>query len=256
MDSHDQMMKTGKEQSDGREFIRTACKRAVSDKLTTYYKKLIDEDVFDDIDLGLGEGNNIVMDLLKMLKGKTDNILDTKNGKNNYCFFTVNFKEDIAHDEIIKVFTAFTKSSVFLRKSEFIYTLEQRSEDESKPAGFHIHILFTKDDNPPSKIQRAFKTKFVDKYCSPTALDYKYVENPDKRIKYCLGIKDDKDKDSKIKVDRAFRKANGYQDYYVQGDQIMEKVEIFRAENISDDLPALPISGMTNSEALQTLLKD
>lgn len=209
---------------EAREIIQTARKRAVIDKLTTYYKKLIDEELWDEV----YQYDHPVKETLKELKGKTDAILDTKNGKMNWCFFTINFREDISHEEIINVVKKFCETCKYL--DDYLWTIEQRSTEKGIYSGFHVHMLFSKNGNPPSKIQRAFKTKFFDKYVgNPSCLDYKYVENPEKRIKYILGDKDDKEKMQKCQIDNEFRELYGYQRYYVQGD-LQKLVENFKAD--------------------------
>lgn len=209
---------------DAIDIIKTARKRAVIDKLTTYYKKLIDEEMWDE----LYQYETPVVEVLKDLKQKTDAVLDTKNGKMNWCFFTINFKEDISHEEIVNVMKKFCETCKYL--DNYLWTIEQRSEEQGKYSGFHIHILFSKNGSPPSKIQRAFKTKFFDKYVgNPSCLDYKYVENPDKRIKYILGDKNDKEKLVKVKIDNEFRELYGYQRYYVQG-ELQTLVKNFKAD--------------------------
>lgn len=212
------------------DLIRKARERAISDKLTTYYKKLIDEDMIDE--LYPGDNKPKVLEVLKDLKQKTDTILDTKNGKMNWCFFTINFKADVNHEDIVSVMKDFCKKCKFI--DTYMWSIEQRSEDSQMFHGFHVHILFQKDGNPPSKIQRAFKTKFFDKYVGTScALDYKYVENPDKRIKYILGLKDDKEKDAKIAVDKIFRELYGYQRYYAEGKcEFLEMVEKIKNDNL------------------------
>lgn len=211
------------------DLIRKARERAISDKFTTYFKKLIDEDQWDAI---YPNGAPPFMETLKDLKGKCDNILDTKNGKMNWCFFTVNFKADVNHEEIVSVMKDFCEKCKFI--DTYMWSIEQRSEDSQMFHGFHVHILFSKDGNPPSKIQRAFKTKFFDKYVGgPEKLDYKYVENPEKRIKYILGLKDDKEKDAKIAVDNIFRELYGYQRYYAEGKcEFLEMVEKIKNDNL------------------------
>lgn len=223
------------------ELIVKAARRAVSDKLSTYYKKLIDEDLFDDINLGYGNDNAIVLDILKELKGKTDNILDTKNGKLNYCFYTVNFQESITPSQIVEVMNEFTSNSSYLSKSEFIWSIEQRSEVLGEEFGFHVHIVFTKDKYPPSKLQRAFKGKFFDKYVgNPSCLDYKYLECPRKKIKYILGIKDEAEKMAKVAIDKVWRLSEGFQQSYLQGENFKKIVDEVMAEEVRTGLPDLP----------------
>lgn len=213
------------------DLIRKARERAISDKFTTYFKKLIDEDQWDAL---YPNGPPPFMETLKDLKGKCDNILDTKNGKMNWCFFTVNFKEDVEHEEIVKTMSAFCEKCAYI--DNYMWSIEQRSTDPGDYYGFHVHILFSKDGNPPSKIQRAFKTKFFDKYVGkPEALDYKYVENPEKRIKYILGVKDDKEKGAKTKCDKVFRDTYGYQAYYTKG-TIEQEIDLIKQNILRSDL--------------------
>lgn len=233
---------------DATKLIQTAARRAVSDKMTTYIKKLIDNDMYESIDLGFGEDNdNRIMDVMKQLKEKTDNILDVKNGNSHYCFFTINYMESLKADEVYNSFKEFVAKSVYIRDLNYIWTMEQRSEVSGEEHGFHIHIVFEKSDNAPSKIQRAFKTRFFDKYVgTPQSLDYKYLKCPRNKIKYCLGIKDE-EKMPKIRVDRKYKVAQGYPIYCSNGEEFQKIInEEKMADSFYTELPALPFLSETN----------
>lgn len=191
-----------------------AIKTAIKDKYTQYYKKLIDEELYEHFP---GYCANELRNLHK-LKVKADNITDVKQGNNSHCFFTVNFKPDSQDFENIEeVMNDFTSKSKFV-KDDFIYSIEQRSEElESAGSGAHVHILFKKGDNAPSKIQRAFKTKFFDKYVgNPAHLDYRYItsDKVEEKVKYILGVKQ-KEKLPKVFVDREHRVKVGVKDFYL-----------------------------------------
>jgi len=104
----------------------------------------------------------------------------------------------------------FTKNCKYLSDQKHWYALEQRSED-SDTHGVHCHILFEKGKNPPSKLQRAFKSKFFDKYVGSAAcLDYKYITE-DKfkdKLDYIKGVKH-KDKMGKVEQDIRLRDSLG-----------------------------------------------
>lgn len=245
------------QQFEATDLMIKAVRRAVSDKLSTYYKKLIDNDCLE-LCLGYGtENDNRILDTLKELKLKTDNILDCKNGALKHCFFTINFQEGITPEEIVNVMRDFCQKCAYLKQADYVWSLEQRSEVQGEEHGFHVHICFTKDDNAPSKIQRAFKTKFFDKYVgNPNCLDYKYIDDPANKIKYILGYKDE-NKMAKVIIDRLYKKANGIRDYYSSGIQygnIISQILIKMAETDSTVLPALP-NGLTHSQILISQLE-
>lgn len=190
-----------------------AIKTAIKDKYTQYYKKLIDEEQYEHFP------SYCEMELRKLhkLKVKADNITDIKQGNNSHAFFTVNFKPDCQDFENIhEVMNDFTTKCKFV-KDDFMYAIEQRSEElESAGSGAHVHILFKKGDNAPSKIERAFKQKFFDKYVgNPAHLDYRYItsDKVEEKMSYILGIKK-KEKMCKVLIDRQHRLHKNVKDFY------------------------------------------
>lgn len=182
-----------------------AQKRAIEDKLTQYYKKMIDEEQYQVFNRTAA----LILPTLHELKQQTDNILDVKNGKNEYCFFTVNFKPeyDDKITEISDMMDEWVNKCKFT-KENYIYSIEQRSETSDSITGIHVHILFKKHENSPSKIQRAFNSKFFDTYVGTKAcIDYKYLADPMKKIKYIMGVKEKK-KMPKVYVDRICKTTN------------------------------------------------
>lgn len=195
---------------------QSAIKQAIKDKYTQYYKRLIDEEQYQFLP------SYCAPDLRKLHKLKTtvDNITDVKQGSNPYAFYTVNFRPeyDDKIEEIDDVMKDFTQKCKYLSEQKYAYTIEQRSEDDDTK-GIHCHIIFEKGKNPPSKLQRAFKNKFFDKYVGTNAcLDYKYISE-DKfkdKLEYIMGIKQ-KDKMAKVHQDRRLRKQKGIGQYYTNG---------------------------------------
>lgn len=206
--------------------LLTAQKTAIKDKFTQYYKKLIDEEQYTDFHATAGH----VLQRLHKLKIKADNITDIKQGKNSHCFYTINFKPEFSETnekitEIEKELKDFSEKCKYVG-DKFAYAIEQRSEDIEKINGVHCHILFEKGENAPSKIQRAFKNKFFDKFVgSPACLDYRYITSDkfNDKLKYILGLKH-KDKLSKVKIDRQLRKNLGIKQIYTKGyEDLIEK---------------------------------
>jgi len=182
-----------------------AIKTAIKDKYTQYYKKLIDEEQYEHFPGCC----RYELQKVHKLKKKADTITDMKQGNNSHCFYTINFKPDSQNiEEIQKVMTDFTEKCKFV-KDDYIYSIEQRSEDMATAGqGAHVHILFKKGDNAPSKIERAFKGKFFDKYVANcAALDYRYIteDKVTDKLEYIMGIKK-KDKMPKVLIDRKWRK--------------------------------------------------
>lgn len=176
------------ELTDFNNLVLKAQKRAVEDKLTQYYKRLIDEKMYD----RFSDSAQMVLDRLDGLQDICNNIIDHKQGKSAWCFFTVNFKEGFSMNEAYSVMEIFRVKCKYINGLQFIYSVEQREEDGPE-RGTHIHILFEKNNNPPSKIQRAFTSYFYDKYVGThAALDFKYgfPQNILKdKVKYIMGIK-------------------------------------------------------------------
>lgn len=211
----------------------SAIKQAIKDKYTQYYKRLIDEEQYQYLP------SYTAPDLKKLHKLKTtvENITDLKEGKNPYCFFTVNFKPEYDNkiEEIDTVMTEFTKKCTYFNDNKFAYSIEQRSEDDDTK-GVHCHILFEKGKIAPSKLQRAFKTKFFDKYVGThAALDYKYIpeDKLKSKLEYLLGIKV-KEKMSKVYQDRRLRKEKGILQYHTKGYE-EQCIEILKEHDVNYD---------------------
>lgn len=209
-----------KQQAEFTALATKAMKRALEDKLTSYYKKLIDEEMYEHFPSSASDTLHRVHEL----KTITDNIYDTKNGKQDYCFYTVNFKPEFDSKilEMDELMNSFATSQKYV-KDNFCYAIEQRSEGDV-PTGVHCHILFKKGEFSPSKISRAFKNKFFDKYVgTPACLDYRYINDYKQKLRYILGIKD-KPKMPKVYHDRKIRDAVGLPHYRSIGfdDEIIE----------------------------------
>jgi hypothetical protein len=197
-----------------------AQKRAIEDKLTQYYKKCIDEEQYQVFD----KGAHIVLKEVHKMKTQADNITDLKQGKNPYCFYTVNFKpeknKEDSLEEIDSLMKKFVDKRAHLNGAEnLIYSIEQRSEGDDPVEGLHVHILFDKGKNAPSKIQRTFQTEFFDKWVGThAALDYKYIgeDKVEGKVKYIMGIKD-KDKMPKVERDRKMKDHYKIPHYYSKG---------------------------------------
>lgn len=208
------------------DFVQKAKLKALSSKLHTMYMKLFDEDQMDEFtSLGFGEYDKVLIEGMSKLKVKCDNIQDVKQGKNPWCFFTINFKPDVSVEAITTVMADFVKKSTHLNTSRYMYVLEQRGTLGEEFSGFHVHILFEKGEIAPSKLQRTFKTKFFDKYVgNPSCLDYKFIAESEGRIKYMLGFKKDKEKVGKCDNDKLFREHHKVETYYQQG--LEKEIEI------------------------------
>lgn len=186
---------------------------AIKDKLTQYYKKLIDEGMYDEFHPST---ENIMRDV-KSLRETTNNVYDVKQGKSTHGFFTVNFKPEMKcmaeADEVIKKYL--TKSNLI---KDYTYAIEQRSE-EGEPEGIHAHILFDKIE-APSKYKTGFVKHFFDKYVGThAALDFRYVsgESVRQKTEYIMGFKT-KEKMPKVLHDRRIKKGLRISDYtYTEG---------------------------------------
>lgn len=212
--------------------VLKAQKRAVEDKLTQYYKRLIDEKLYDKF-------NEAAQDVLERLDGLQDicnNIMDVKQGQNQFCFFTINFKE-CSMCEVGTVMEQYTKKCKFLQ--EYVYSVEQRAESGSE-VGTHVHILFTKAGNAPSKIQRAFTSFFFDKYVGThAALDFKYIKDQSlarQKVEYIMGIKKP-EKMPKVHNDRRLKDEYGMRWWNNEGfDDVINDIAQTRLDEFQSQL--------------------
>lgn len=192
-----------------------AQKRAIEDKLAQYYKKMIDNEQYEVFTPEAIDGIRAVHEMKKA----SEVVADTKEGKNPYCFFTVNMKPeyDGKLDEVDSVMLDFAEKSKYIG-DDWIYSVEQRSEDPTQGShGTHVHILFKKNDHAPSKLQRAFTNKFFDKYVGThAALDFRYLKEPSK-IEYIKGNKESS-KMPKVEVDRKLKDGFGIPHYRARGE--------------------------------------
>lgn len=215
---------------ESKQLIKKAWKRAIEDKMTQHIKKLLDE---RDYSTAPREHAQTLKTLDKM-KERADNIMDVKQGSNPYCFYTINFKPEKNKEdnllEIEKELKDFTDKCKYLKESNYIYSIEQRSEENDPVDGLHVHMLFEKNSNAPSKLQRAFNNKFFDKWVGThSALDYKYISESkvNDKIKYILGIKE-KGKMAKVERDRKMKDAHGIPRYEHKG--FDEQINSFKNE--------------------------
>jgi hypothetical protein len=114
-------------------------KKAIADKCLQYYKAQLSEEVFTEF----GPIYNKALKYLCVMKVVSDNVTDVKQGKNPYCFFTINLKPDKATEEYLEEFSEFFKKFVdncALIKGQYIYSLEQRSEGDEPMNGLHVNI--------------------------------------------------------------------------------------------------------------------
>lgn len=196
-----------------------AQRRAIEDKLTQYYKKCIDEEQYV-----VFNGNSAcALKKVHKMKRQSDNIMDMKQGKNPYCFFTVNLKPEMNKEANLEDFDKemkdFTSKCKYINGGQYIYSLEQRSEGSDPMEGLHAHILFEKKDNSPSKLQRAFNNRFFDKWVGThAALDYKYISeaNYQQKIAYVMGLKASP-KMAKVDKDRIIKDSHNIPMYYSSG---------------------------------------
>jgi len=203
-----------------------AQKRAIEDKLTQYYKKMIDEGQYQ----VFSPTASLILPTLHELKEQTENIYDVKNGKNEYCFFTINFKSEYDKDilGIEQLMNEFVSTQKYIR-DKYMYVIEQRNDKdilEMKPTGVHVHILFPKGENSPSKIKRAFQNKFFDKYVgSPACIDYRFISTYIDKIRYMMGMKKP-EKMTKVYHDRYYRENIKWSMWYNVGwDEEIKKEE-------------------------------
>lgn len=201
---------------------RIAEKRAILEKLTSYYKKCIDNEVFEEF----SEESSLIMTTVKNLKSRTDSITDTKQESKQWCFFTINCNPEVVNIDNINDFVEYVdkhvKTAKYFKDNSVLWTFEQRSDVSGEYHGFHCHMLFKKTI-APSKLQTYFKTKYFDKWVgNPSAIDYKYIDSSANREKYIMGQKDEveqcktkgKEKMMKVAIDREMRKYKGIHDWY------------------------------------------
>lgn len=200
--------------------VLRAQKRAVEDKLTQHYKKLIDEKVFEPF----SEAAQPVLERVEQLSQMTDNIFDIKNGKCRWCFFTINYKSGFTMPEVEASMEEFCTKSKMMKECLYAYSIEQRTEEGDIEEGTHVHILFDKT-RPPSKIIPIFNKFFFDKYVGThAALDYRFINDQAEKLKYILGIKA-KPKMPKVYQDRKLKDKYHMWWWHAQGSAMLDAIK-------------------------------
>jgi hypothetical protein len=189
-----------------------AMKRAINDKLTQCYKLLLQEGDFSDFP----EEAQQILSIFKIKQEKCKDIFNLKYGKYPLCFFTINFKPDFDNNVqgVYNVMKDLTKNYKYLLDTDWIYTIEQRSDTEEEIKGVHVHILFVRIESP-KRITDMFKKKFFDEFVGThAALDFQFVSDKQKddKVKYILGIKEKKKMD-KVYIDRIWRERESIPHY-------------------------------------------
>lgn len=150
--------------------------------------------------------------------------LEDSNRKVKWCFFTLNFIEDITLPQILNVMHNIV-NKCWMQKIPWYYCIEQRGISlETMGQGLHVHLLMPKPkDKQPYNCKNEIWSSY-NKYCK---LNQKLVfekhllmipqEWKDEKIEYLKGNKTkdlDGSKAIKVKFDRIFREKNNLKDLY------------------------------------------
>ncbi len=150
--------------------------------------------------------------------------LEDSNRKVKWCFFTLNFIEDITIEQILNVMHNIV-NKCWMRKIPWWYCIEQRGNSLSTMGqGLHVHLLMPK---PKDKQPYNCKDEIYNSYKQFCKLPKKQVLNnhllmipqewKDEKIEYMKGNKTkdlDGSKALKVKFDRIFRNKFNLEDLY------------------------------------------
>jgi len=172
--------------------------------------KMYENDFYSQIERGEIDDPAII-ELAKRAKERNE------KSKSIWVFITVNIDDDQKLDLLIKQLEKLTKK---VWVTDYIYSIEQRSEIKNEYKGFHSHIYIKRNGKPPSELTREIRNTFKHLVGNDKAIDIKYdLESSYKnRVNYILGIKKDNTKMEKCQIDADFRKSRGLREYYASND--------------------------------------
>lgn len=186
---------------------KKALKSAVSKFLTAKYEVMIAEGLYDQ----LPDTMDLILKECDRVKDICKKVEDIKHGDCPWIFVTINLKPERASEEWLNPF------ALDLEKwtgrctqipGAFLYSIEQRSEEDEAVHGLHAHLIMEREKIPFSKIKRAFNTHFFDKWVgNHNAIHFVHIKDPavkQQKIDYILGQKQ-KDKMEKVRKDKVIR---------------------------------------------------
>lgn len=147
-----------------------------------------------------------------------------RNKKLKWCFFTLNFVEDIQIEQILNVMHNIV-NKCWMKKLQWNYCIEQRGFDlKTIGQGLHVHLLMPK---PKDKQPYNCKDEIYNSYKQFCKLPKKQVfekhlliipqEWVEEKMEYIKGIKHkdpDGSKALKVKFDKIYREKNNLKDLY------------------------------------------
>lgn len=134
-------------------------------------------------------------------------VYDATNPKavSKHKFITINFKPDFDPKDFNGLMDIINKKKWMVDSK---YALEQRSEDETKPDGYHVHIILKDNKKNKSEIIRELGSTCKNFITGLNYIDVQTMQT-DNVYEYLLGDKKDKSKRVKQEVDRKVRSKYG-----------------------------------------------
>lgn len=184
--------------------------KAVKKVMSKYYEQY----VADQVESG-APSDPITSELISAIMSKK------KACTSSHCFVTINPVSLISFSEFQRaVEKAMSKKWI----TDYLYAYEQRSDSLDSVHGYHVHILFKRNDKAPSQIRNEFNNTFKHIVGHTRSIDIQFDSSKmyKNRISYILGNKKDKEKLVKTNVDVLWRQSIGLQPYYVKGLEMEE----------------------------------
>lgn len=130
----------------------------------------------------------------------------------DWCFLTVNPREDVKPEQFIKSVSRFHNLSGI---EQYKYAFEQRGEEVGDYKGLHIHSIFRRTVKP-YRIKNNIERVFGSLVGNELHMKLKFVpeDQVEKIVGYISGIKKDSSKNLKVKNDVNMREKYGLKAIY------------------------------------------
>lgn len=174
--------------------VDQAAKQFVKNAYLRYYKKLLTENSLTGVDI------------IDRMPDEVKALAKEKPKVEGVFMITINARDGIDPKLFWKRYQEFMARQDYL--DLIVASLEQRSEGDQEPYGWHVHILCKSDQYKSRIVDKVYKSfmKFV---AGKNYVDVrKSTEDLDVRIEYVKGIKDDK-KMGKVEKDKILKMTMG-----------------------------------------------
>ena len=147
-------------------------------------------------------------------------ILDHTDGRKKGPFVWVTINFDPSAKDWFEATQQWTGRNEYVRDHWALYCFEQRSDDPTRPSGYHVHALFCRHDTRPARVKEQLRKSFkkvADVY-NPSILYMKFLtqEVAKEKATYIFGRKKES-KQVRVAADRKWRELNEMKDFYTHG---------------------------------------